>query len=78
MALSVDAFITASQPRRALCTVAKILDGLDPKDRAVLQGALDDPGVTHAAIERVLIGEGYKLGQSTVARHRRHGCACDS
>lgn len=76
MALSVDAFAEASRPKRALCTVAKVLADLSKADAAVLVEVLADDSVTHSAIEKVLSGEGVKLPQNTIARHRRKECAC--
>ena len=76
MPLSADAFRTASRPRRAVCGVTKVLGSLSDADRKVLEAALADPDVTHAAIERVLAAEGIELPQGTVRRHRNGECAC--
>lgn len=78
MPLSADAFVSASRPRRATCTVAKILSDLGSGDRKVLADALENADVTHSAIAAVLLGEGFKVNQGTIARHRRGGCACGS
>ena len=76
MPLSAEAFHAASRPRRATCGVTKVLGSLSDADRKVLEAALADPDVTHAAIERVLAAEGIELPQGTVRRHRHGECAC--
>ena len=78
MALSIEEFTAASSPRRAVCSVAKILGVLDAKDRAVLTDAMRNPNVTHAAVAKVLCANGHDVRQSTVSRHRGGGCACGS
>ena len=78
MAWSLDEFVAASRPARAVCSIAKILESLDAKDRAVLDGALRNTDVTHAAIATVLCANGHDIRQSTVSRHRRNGCTCGS
>lgn len=50
---------------------------LDDVDRLVLADYLADPKVTHAAISRALQAEGFKVGQGTVARHRKGECQCE-
>jgi len=74
--LSLDEFVAASKPKRQACSVSLLFDALKPKDRAVLQGVLADPTVSHAAIESVLKRNGHAVAQSTVSRHRRGECTC--
>lgn len=75
--LSMDAFLAASKPRRAVCHIVKVLDALDPKKRAVLEAALANDDVTHAGIEKVLTDNGFQVRQGSIARHRRGSCACE-
>lgn len=54
------------------------VDGpLDDSDRAALVAFLADSKVSHAAISRALQRKGYKVGQGTVARHRKGECQCE-
>ena len=77
MSLSPDAFKVASRPRRSLCTVARVLNALEPKDRTVVEEALGNDDITHSAIAQVLQAEGHDLKQGTVSRHRRGACGCE-
>jgi hypothetical protein len=76
MVLSPERFAAASKPKRPRCGIAKIMDGLTPKDQAILTTALADPKVTASAIESVLRDEGVKAPQSVISRHRRKQCSC--
>jgi hypothetical protein len=76
MALDLTDFTTASRPRRTVCTVARVLAALDPKDRDVVTAALANEDITHSAIANVLQSAGHDLKQGTVSRHRRGGCSC--
>lgn len=76
MALSLDDFV-ARKHKGPRCTVTVILAALDAKDRDVLTAALTDPDVQSSQIAQVLTDNGHKIGEGTVAKHRRKGCACD-
>lgn len=80
MALSLDQFSAASKPQRSRCAVTLLLSSLDPKDHAVLSGALADPSITASAIESVLKAQDppVNLPQGTITRHRRGACTCGS
>lgn len=78
MGLSLDDFTAASRPSRPVCTVRKVMEVLDPKDREVLAAAFASSDVTTVAIRQVLKANGHDLSQHTVARHRRGGCSCES
>lgn len=56
------------------CTLCILLSKMDPKDRVVLEQALEDDTFTHAAISRALKSEGYQITANTVQRHRTRGC----
>jgi len=57
------------------CSVADILDQLDPAVRAALEAAMAREGITSAAIAETLSAHGYPVKGNTVARHRRAGTA---
>lgn len=76
MTLSAEAFRVKGRGPGIPCPVAAVLEQLPPKDRQVLEGALEDASVQHAAIERVLKEEGIRLPQLAVGRHRNKGCRC--
>jgi hypothetical protein len=66
-----------SRPQKPTCSVAAILDSLDPAERADLQAALDDQiNYTHSAICRVLNRRGFDMKQKRLAIHRKGECAC--
>jgi hypothetical protein len=56
------------------CLTCQLLGGLAKRDRDALVAALDDSGLTTAAIVRVLHSEGYEVGYNAVRRHRLGGC----
>lgn len=72
-----------SAPRKALngCSLGKILDVLDVKDRQALETALlvpreSDDRISNAEIARILQDEGFDVRAKTVETHRRGGCSC--
>jgi hypothetical protein len=66
-----------SRPQKPTCSVAAILDSLDPAERAELEAALDDQiNYTHTAITRVLNRRGFDMHDKRVASHRKGLCAC--
>ena len=77
MAWSLDEFVAASKPYRPVCSVTRVLEALDAKDRGVLEEALTNPDVTAAAIEAVLAANGHQIRQGAIGRHRRGHCACE-
>lgn len=76
MALSLDDF-AGRKHKGPRCTVSVILGALDAKDRDVLEAALADPDIQSSQIAKVLTDNGHKIGDGTVSKHRRQGCACD-
>ena len=61
-----------------VCTVAAILEELDPATRAALVAAIGDhkrhPG---SEIARKLTAHGFPVKGNTIQRHRRKDCNCD-
>jgi len=61
-----------------VCTVALLLEQLEPEDAAALQKALDLPQSEKptAEIHSALLSEGYRLAASTLGNHRFGRCCC--
>lgn len=76
MVLDAGAFRIKSRGPGLRCGVERLMEKLESGDRKVLQAALDDRDVEHAAIVRVLKAEGHKLSALTVGRHRNGECRC--
>jgi len=58
------------------CSVALILDKLDPDDRAALEAWLDNPLKRHSLIAAALKKNGHPIQDSTIGRHRNGKCIC--
>ena len=56
------------------CTVCSLLDSLPEDEAKAFFGALADPAFSNAGLSRVLKDEGYRIGDSTIGRHRRQEC----
>lgn len=56
------------------CTVCSLLDQLPEDEAKALNDALADPAFSNAGLSRVLKEEGYRIGDSTIGRHRRQEC----
>lgn len=62
---------------RRRCGVAVQLEALPPDQRAELQAAVDNPGISLIVLARACDDEGYNLVTRTTAqKHRTHNCAC--
>ena len=77
----VDEVLASTEKAGGVCTIALVLNGLTPKDRAEIEAVLDDPKYQHSAIARALTKRfDQKIIDSTVSRHRRRhtasGCSC--
>jgi hypothetical protein len=64
---------------RPKCSIAS----LDPKLRTEIDQALAAPGVTATGLERALANRGVTAGghtikSTTLGRHRRRDCTCES
>lgn len=76
----------AAPPRKAdPCKIGRILAGLDPKHRKLVEAALDSPqpvlhqnadGWSDQAIAEGLTDEHHPVSDSTVRHHRRRACTC--
>lgn len=56
------------------CRTCALLASLPKGERDALQGALDDPKYSNAALAKILKAEGYQIADSTVRRHRKGEC----
>jgi len=73
MALQLEPILKKGPP----CTVGVALRQCDADDRAVLQGWLDDPSITHARLARsILLSELGRVAPESVRRHRAKDCLC--
>lgn len=66
----------AAHSKGPACTVALILDQLDPADRAVLVEWLANPVKRHSWIAEALRKNGHQVQESTIGRHRNRKCTC--
>lgn len=69
-----DDLAEPDDPWAQRCQVTKLLDQLDPDDAEALRGALANPDLTAAFIERKLQANGYKASAYTIRRHRNGVC----
>lgn len=74
--MSLAADLSAPEAQRGeRCSIAAILLALDPDDRAALEAAFASTR-SHAHIARALNGNGHRVVQQTVRRHRKGECRC--
>ncbi len=75
---SLAAALAAQKPvaHGTRCGVSALLETLDDIDRQALLNALESD-MFSTDISRALLTEGYKVGGSTIARHRKRECNCD-
>ena len=70
-----DAIAQTSGPRSD-CSVRLAIEELPPERSEALAAALSEKKYTHAVIARTLASWGLKVGQYTIARHRKGECHC--
>lgn len=58
------------------CIVARKSEGLDKKDREILQEALKDPKWSTNALRWALAGRGFEVSDTALRAHRTEGCSC--
>jgi hypothetical protein len=71
------ALATSQRRTAARCSIAKLLESLDPDDRGALLEAFDSDTET-TQIERALSAAGLSVGSGAVGRHRRGDCRCEA
>ena len=59
---------------RRTCTFAIIRAQLTEQELATLEHQLNDPNMGHARLTAILHKAGFKVGESSVKRHRAGGC----
>lgn len=59
-----------------VCKFGKIIAELDPEDRAGLEAALANPGITRISVVNVLTKRGLAVDRDTMTRHLRGKCVC--
>lgn len=59
------------------CAVGKFLAGLGAADREAVQRWINDSGYPHAAAIRLFDKLGFKIGESSLRRHRQGQCSCE-
>ena len=62
--------------QKSTCLTRRVLMDMSEEDRAVLQNALNDTGISTSVIFRALRSEGHNLSYDSVYRHRRGVCLC--
>ena len=64
------------------CSVARMLNELDPKESAAVLAVIDDMDSSLTALSAILLKYGYSINSKTLRRHRHRagrgldGCAC--
>ena len=64
------------------CSVAQMLNALDPKESAAVLAVIDDQESSLTALSRILAKYGYSINSKTLRRHRNRsnreadGCQC--
>lgn len=60
------------------CGVSLVLQGMNPKDRDVLEEALADPAIYSTTLCEVIKARGLgDIKERTMQRHRKGSCSCD-
>lgn len=71
--------INAQTTRKGpLCLTGQLLEKLSDEERQEVNNALDIPNIPGAAIARALKVWGHDIGVSSIYRHRRKECSCES
>lgn len=64
------------------CSVARILNDLEPKESAAVLAVIDDVDSSLTALSKILLKYGYSINAKTLRRHRNRGgrghdgCSC--
>ena len=67
-----DRFANYKRPSPGVgCATCKFLTALPESDAKALRGALEDKTVSALGISQIMKSEGYKIGETSVRRHRR-------
>ena len=66
----------AYKPARVRCSVALLLEGMEPDLRAELVEALADSSITVTGISAALKVRDITINDGTLLRHRNKKCSC--
>jgi hypothetical protein len=58
------------------CKVRKVLEELDPKDRTILENAMNDDKWTAWSLSASLANRGLILNDKAIRRHQLKQCSC--
>lgn len=58
------------------CFVGQMLAVINTEEAELLKTALADKRIRHVDLVRLCEGEGYKMSEATMRRHRAGGCRC--
>jgi hypothetical protein len=67
--------IESEQPNR-ICKFGRIIEQLEPDDRAGLEAAIARPDITRISIVNVLARRGFIVDRDTATRHLNGKCVC--
>lgn len=73
-----DALAAVTAPPAVLCKVGRWAETLTPDDVDTLAAALADEGLDTMTLARAINSQGADVSHSTLARHRRKECPCES
>jgi hypothetical protein len=76
MSFADEVYDAAAIRKGPKCTIALLIEDLDPETADGLRQVLDDKRVSHTIISRVLRSRGHYVGDSTIGRHRLGKCKC--
>lgn len=79
LTLSAALDVAAQRPGPR-CAISRLLDQLAPDDAATLTAAIDDITVESSRIARALqmLDSSVRVSRSTIQRHRKRECSCDT
>jgi hypothetical protein len=58
------------------CRVRATIEGLDPKDGAILESAISDPKWTPHSLSNALFQRGLSLSDKSIKKHLIQQCSC--
>lgn len=68
---------SSKRARGTICSVGKLLNTLEGKEREELEEALNDyPGISHGVLCDVMARRNMRIARETLSTHRRRICRC--
>lgn len=74
--LTALASVTADSLKRGRCLVGRTIAELDEKRAEALRFLVEESDHSNARISQACKAAGIQVGEETISRHRRKGCAC--